>query len=89
MRVQSERGHHVISEGPYRIIRHPGYAAAICWGLCGGFALGSWWAFAPLFPVLVLLVRRTVIEDRYLRANLPGYLEYAARIRFRLIPGLW
>lgn len=89
VRIQTERGHHVIDTGPYAIIRHPGYFAALL--LFAGFALslGSWWALIPAGLASLLLVLRTVWEDRTLHAELPGYAAYAQRVRFRLIPGMW
>ena len=89
VRIQDERGHRVIDGGPYAIVRHPGYAASF--GLLAGMALalGSWWALIPAAVASVLLVLRTALEDRTLRAELPGYAAYARRVRFRLIPGLW
>jgi protein-S-isoprenylcysteine O-methyltransferase Ste14 len=89
VRIQTERGHHVIDTGPYAIIRHPGYFAAFL--LFAGFALslGSWWALIPAGFASLSLVLRTVWEDRTLHAELPGYAAYAQRVRFRLIPGVW
>jgi protein-S-isoprenylcysteine O-methyltransferase Ste14 len=89
VRIQSERGHHVVTNGPYALVRHPGYAAALLWMLCSGPALGSWWSAAVLVPMLTLTLRRAIIEDRYLHENLDGYVAYAQRVRYRLIPGLW
>jgi len=89
VRIQSERGHHVITSGPYRWVRHPGYASAIVSILCGGPALGSWWSMLVLAPVFVLTLRRAVIEDRYLHEHLEGYTDYAKRTRHRLVPGIW
>jgi protein-S-isoprenylcysteine O-methyltransferase Ste14 len=88
-RIQSERGHTVISTGPYRFVRHPGYTAALLAAVTSGIALGSW---IPTFiaPIaLALLVWRTMVEDRLLRRDLPGYADYAARVRYRLVPGVW
>ncbi len=89
VRIQQERGHRVVTEGPYRCVRHPGYFA-----LCIGFpasalSLGSWWALAPVGVCVLLLLRRTAIEDRYLLENLEGYSRYAGQVRYRLLPGLW
>jgi protein-S-isoprenylcysteine O-methyltransferase Ste14 len=89
VRIQSERGHHVVSTGPYAFVRHPGYASALLWMACSGPALGSWWSAAILVPMLILTLRRTILEDRYLHEHLDGYVEYAQRVRYRLIPGLW
>jgi protein-S-isoprenylcysteine O-methyltransferase Ste14 len=89
VRIQQERGQHVISTGPYALVRHPGYCSAIA--LCVGIALAlaSWWALVPAAIASALLVLRTVWEDRLLRTELAGYEGYARRIRFRLVPGLW
>lgn len=89
VRIQSERGHHVVSTGPYAIVRHPGYTAALLNMACSGVVLGSLWSIVPLLPGVWLILRRTVIEDRFLLANLDGYRDYAARVRHRLFPGVW
>jgi len=89
VRIQSERGHHLITAGPYRYVRHPGYVGAFLACLCGGLTLGSCLAMAPLAAFAVALVRRTLVEDRYLIGNLDGYKEYAERVRYRIIPGIW
>jgi protein-S-isoprenylcysteine O-methyltransferase Ste14 len=89
VRIQTERGHHVIDTGPYAIVRHPGYVAASV--MFAGFAmsLGSWWALIPAGVGSLVLVLRTAWEDRTLHVELPGYATYATRVRFRLIPGVW
>ena len=89
VRIQTERGHHLITGGPYAWIRHPGYAASLPMLLFGGLALGSWWSLTANVPVAILLFRRLLIEDRFLHENLEGYRDYAARVRHRLIPGVW
>jgi protein-S-isoprenylcysteine O-methyltransferase Ste14 len=89
VRIQTERGHRVIDTGPYAWVRHPGYLGFAGWLLGTPLLLASAWAFLPVAASLVSLVVRTALEDRTLRAELPGYAEYAARVRFRLIPGLW
>jgi protein-S-isoprenylcysteine O-methyltransferase Ste14 len=89
VRIQTERGHHVIDTGPYAIIRHPGYFAAILLFAGVALSLGSWWALIPAGFASLLLVLRTVWEDRTLHAELPGYAAYAQRVRFRLVPGVW
>lgn len=89
VRVQTDRGHHVVAEGPYRFVRHPGYAAFVLLGWGGPLALGSWWAILTHLVVVVIFVRRALIEDRMLRQELPGYAEYAARVRYRFLPGVW
>lgn len=89
VRIQTERGHRVIDTGPYRFIRHPGYTGFLGWILSAPLLLGSWWAFLPAILSAAFLVVRTALEDRTLREELPGYLEYADRTRFRLIPNVW
>jgi protein-S-isoprenylcysteine O-methyltransferase Ste14 len=88
-RIQAERGHQLITSGPYRFVRHPGYAAAFVAALVSGIGLGSWLAtlFAPV--AIAMLLWRTTVEDRLLRDKLPGYDEYAKRVRYRLFPGIW
>ena len=89
VRIQQERGHHVVTSGPYRWIRHPGYAAVLYWLFASGPALGSWYSIIPLAPALGLILRRAAIEDRFLHEHLDGYVAYAGRVRYRLVPGLW
>jgi protein-S-isoprenylcysteine O-methyltransferase Ste14 len=89
VRIQKERGHHVISTGPYAIVRHPGCVGMLGFTLATPLALGSRLALIPSAVCVVLLVVRTVLEDRTLHAELPGYAEYATRVRWRLVPGLW
>jgi protein-S-isoprenylcysteine O-methyltransferase Ste14 len=89
VRVQTDRGQHVVTAGPYRFVRHPGYAATLFALLSGGAALGSWLAFVPALGFVAVFVRRTLLEDRLLQSELPGYAEYAQSVRSRLIPGLF
>lgn len=89
VRIQAERGHHVISTRPYAQVRHPGYVGLCTLGLGMPLLLGSWWAFIPGALEVGLLIVRTALEDRTLQAELPGYGEYAARVRCRLLPGIW
>ncbi|MDD5037844.1 MAG: isoprenylcysteine carboxylmethyltransferase family protein [Dehalococcoidales bacterium] len=89
VRIQKERGHIVISDGPYRYIRHPGYLGQIIFSLVSPLVLGSLWALIPGSLFGVLLVIRTALEDRTLQYELEGYQEYSQRVRFRLIPGIW
>jgi protein-S-isoprenylcysteine O-methyltransferase Ste14 len=90
VRIQSDRGQTVITTGPYAFIRHPGYLAGIVIILASGVALGSWLAAAFLIVLCVpALLYRAVKEDRVLQAELPGYRDYVARVRWRLIPGIW
>ena len=89
VRIQTERGHHVVSDGPYRLVRHPGYLGAIAGALATPLLLGSAWTFVPVGLVAVLFVVRTGLEDGFLQRELPGYAEYTTRTRFRLVPGVW
>ena len=89
MRIQSDRGHRVVTSGPYRFVRHPGYLAAIVGGATAPLILGSLWAFAPVLAGALLFTVRTALEDRTLREELAGYEEYAERTRHRLLPGIW
>ena len=89
VRVQDERGHHVVTAGPYQYIRHPGYLAALLYFLCGCLILGSWTTMLPFGGYLLVLLRRTRLEDRFLQEELVGYAEYAAKVRYRLLPGIW
>jgi protein-S-isoprenylcysteine O-methyltransferase Ste14 len=79
----------VITSGPYRIVRHPGYAAFSLVFISGGLALGSW--LAALIGLLVFppILRRTALEDRFLQDRLEGYAAYAQTVRYRLLPGIW
>ena len=89
VRVQTERGHQVVAKGPYRFVRHPGYAATLFAMLSGGVALGSWLAMLPILMVCGLFIRRTLLEDRLLQRELEGYLDYAQKVRYRLVVGLF
>ena len=89
VRIQAERGHHVITSGPYGYLRHPGYTGLIVGSICGGVALGSWWSLVPLAPFVGMFLWRTAMEDRFLHEGLEGYVGYAQRVRYRLVPGLW
>jgi len=89
VRIQKERGHTVVSSGPYRFVRHPGYVGGIVANAAGPLALGSVWALIPGTLTSVLVVIRTALEDRTLQEELEGYKEYAQRVRYRLLPGVW
>jgi protein-S-isoprenylcysteine O-methyltransferase Ste14 len=90
VRIQTDRGHRVIDTGPYAIIRHPGYLAGTVIMIASGIALGSWLAeFLIVVCSLPFLMYRAITEDRVLQAELPGYRDYAARVRWRLVPGVW
>jgi protein-S-isoprenylcysteine O-methyltransferase Ste14 len=89
VRVQAERHHHVVSTGPYALVRHPMYGSVMLFFVGAPLLLGSWWgvATAPVFAVLFAI--RVRIEERALIAGLPDYADYAARVRYRLVPGVW
>lgn len=89
VRVQSERGHSVVTGGPYRAVRHPGYVGAIVFELASPVLLASWGAFLPSGLCVGLLVLRTALKDRTLQAELNGYADYARQVKHRLVPGLW
>ena len=90
VRWQQDRGHRVIDTGPYAIVRHPGYGFVILgFVLTSPVLLRSWWGMIPAALGVAALVVRTVLEDRFLQVHLPGYAAYAARVRHRLLPGLW
>jgi len=89
VRIQTDRGHVVCDSGPYRIVRHPGYAGNILPLLGIVLALGSVWTLIPAVVALIITVIRTTLEDRTLQDELPGYRDYAGRVRYRLIPGLY
>ena len=89
VRIQRERGHRVVSGGPYRWVRHPGYAGAIATYLAMPPLLSSLWAWLPAVALVAILVVRTRLEDATLRAELEGYEAYAGRVRYRLVPGVW
>jgi protein-S-isoprenylcysteine O-methyltransferase Ste14 len=89
VRIQGERGHAVCSSGPYRYVRHPGYVGYALQYLAMAFLLGSLWALLPWLMAAISMVIRTALEDRMLRAELPGYQEYARKVRYRLAPGIW
>jgi protein-S-isoprenylcysteine O-methyltransferase Ste14 len=89
VRIQTERGHVVCDTGPYRFVRHPGYAGNILplFGIV--LALGSIWTLIPAAVATIITVIRTVLEDQTLREELPGYRDYVRRVRYRLIPGIY
>ena len=89
VKVQKERGHQVISTGPYAWVRHPMYAGAILFFLGTALLLGSWYAFAIGLALIALFGLRAVWEEDTLKAELPGYPDYAERVRYRFVPGVW
>jgi protein-S-isoprenylcysteine O-methyltransferase Ste14 len=88
-RIQSDRGHHVISHGPYAIVRHPGYAGGVVAFVASALALNSLLVIVPAAIMLAVFVVRTADEDRMLQNDLPGYADYSSKVRFRLLPGVW
>lgn len=89
VRIQYDRGHHVSIGGPYRFMRHPGYMGMIIYLLATPLILGSIWAFIPASLTGILFIIRTAFEDNTLKNKLEGYKEYAERVKYRLIPGIW
>lgn len=89
VRIQTERGHTVVTSGPYRLVRHPGYSGGLVAWLVSPLLLGALWSFIPVALVTLLYIVRTALEDRTLQAELPGYKDYAERVRYRLLPGVW
>jgi protein-S-isoprenylcysteine O-methyltransferase Ste14 len=88
--LQSDRGQVVVDSGPYRFVRHPGYLGAVPYLGLGGLALGSRLATVIAgVPMIAILLRRTAVEDKMLLEGLAGYKEYAARVKYRLAPGIW
>lgn len=89
VRIQQERGHSVVSSGPYGWVRHPGYLGSLVSNLGIPLLLDSAWAFIPVAVFGIIFFIRTALEDRFLQENLPGYKEYAQKARYRLLPGIW
>jgi protein-S-isoprenylcysteine O-methyltransferase Ste14 len=89
VRIQSDRGHRVVTSGPYRWMRHPGYLGGLLCYLATPFLLESLWAFVPVVLMTVVIVLRTSLEDKTLQEKLGGYREYAQKVRYRLISGIW
>jgi protein-S-isoprenylcysteine O-methyltransferase Ste14 len=89
IRIQSERGQTVVEAGPYRWVRRPGYSGAIPAMAASGLVLCSWLAAGLGLLGALWLLRRTIVEDGMLKTGLPGYAEYARRVRWRLLPGVW
>ena len=87
--VRVERGQTVISTGLYGVVRHPMYMGTLPLTIAMPLALGSWWALLPVLAIVPALVWRLVDEERVLRRDLPGYAAYCARVRYRLVPGIW
>jgi protein-S-isoprenylcysteine O-methyltransferase Ste14 len=89
LRIQAEHGHSVMTRGPYRFLRHPGYLAMLMAMPASAVAIGSWLALIPAFAFSAVIIRRTAVEDCFLKAHLPGYNRYMFRVRYRLFCGIW
>lgn len=89
VRIQNERGQEVVSTGPYRYVRHPMYAVTLIFLVGITFLLGSWYGLFPALLLIIAVAFRAVQEEKTLRAELTGYGEYAARVKYRLIPFIW
>ncbi len=89
VRIQSDRGQQVVATGPYAWVRHPGYAGALWSYLVMPAFLDSSWAYLPAVVLAIAVIVRTSLEDRFLQDNLEGYRDYARRVRYRLVPGIW
>jgi protein-S-isoprenylcysteine O-methyltransferase Ste14 len=87
--VEVQEGQHVVTTGPYAIVRHPMYLGVFAMFLFSPVALGSWWALIPALPLLAVLVARIRNEEHLLETELDGYQEYTHATRYRLIPGVW
>jgi protein-S-isoprenylcysteine O-methyltransferase Ste14 len=89
VRIQDDRGHEIITSGPYGHVRHPGYAAFTLIFLASGLALGSYLSLVPALGFALFFIWRTGVEDHFLQENLAAYASYIQRVPHRLIPGLW
>jgi len=89
VRIQKDRGHQVITTGPYKIVRHPGYVGIILSVLSFSLIIGSLFSLIPAGIIILLFIIRTSLEDKTLHAELDGYPEYAKRVKYRLFPGIW
>jgi protein-S-isoprenylcysteine O-methyltransferase Ste14 len=87
--IEVEKNQKVISTGPYAVVRHPMYAAVLIIYGCSPLALGSWWGLLLVLPIVGVLAARILNEEKVLAENLEGYRDYLARVRYRIIPGLW
>jgi protein-S-isoprenylcysteine O-methyltransferase Ste14 len=89
VRIQKDRGHTVVAGGPYRFVRHPGYAGMSAFTIATPLILDSWWAFAPAAVTVAMSVLRTILEDRTLHHELDGYAGYARKVKYKLVPAIW
>lgn len=88
-RIQDDREHQVVKEGPYKLVRHPGYASVILSFIAIPFIIGSLYALICSAAVFIIMFIRTALEDKMLQEELPGYSQYTTEVKFRLIPGIW
>jgi protein-S-isoprenylcysteine O-methyltransferase Ste14 len=89
VRIQTDRAHTVVSTGPYARVRHPMYAGFVLFAVGAALLLGSWYGVLGAFVLIGIVARRAVLEERMLRERLPGYSDYAAKVRYRFVPGIW
>ncbi|HUS73794.1 MAG TPA: isoprenylcysteine carboxylmethyltransferase family protein [Sedimentisphaerales bacterium] len=89
VRIQKDRGHKVITTGPYKMVRHPGYVGAILWAVSAPLIIGSVYGLIPAGIAGLVLIIRTSLEDKTLQTELNGYAEYAGTVKYRLLPGIW
>ncbi|MGJ4854220.1 isoprenylcysteine carboxylmethyltransferase family protein [Labrys sp. La1] len=89
VKVQAERHHYVISTGPYAVIRHPMYAGVMLYFIGTPLLIGSWWGLAMMPVFFLAFAIRSRIEEHTLMGGLPGYADYAERVRYRMLPGIW
>ena len=89
VRLQSDRGHAVATNGPYRYVRHPAYVGMILFEFAISTLLASWWAIIAGGVCAILVILRTALEDHTLQAELAGYVDYVQQVRYRLLPGIW
>lgn len=89
VRIQTDRGHTVVRKGPYRFVRHPGYAGGLISWLAAPVFFSSYWVIIPMVLVIIASLIRTALEDRTLMEELPGYKVYAREVKYRLVPGIW
>jgi protein-S-isoprenylcysteine O-methyltransferase Ste14 len=89
VRIQEERGHRVITSGPYRYVRHPGYGGFLMFWIGSAVALSSVWALVPVGLLAAVTVLRILYEEKTLREGLDGYIDYTGSVRYRLVPGIW
>jgi len=89
VRIQKDRGQTVVTTGPYRFVRHPGYAGGLIAYLAMPFMLDALWMLIPALVIVTGIIVRTSLEDKTLQEGLDGYEDYAQRVRYRLLPGVW